>query len=147
MERTATERGKPFRQAAAQSVLSDRPATSMSISLLHEDGNVYRIEMSGLLRQSEFQRCEGELADEMRRAGSVRLLFVLRDFEGWEKQGDWNDLTFYVKHGGQIERIAIVADDRWRNQALLFAAAGLRRAPVEFFAENDLAGARKWVAE
>lgn len=118
----------------------------MSISLLHEEANVYRIEMSGLLRQAEFQRCESELADQMR-GGSVRLLFVLRDFEGWEKQGAWNDLTFYVKHGGQIERIAIVADERWRNQALLFAAAGLRSAPVEFFAQNDLAGARKWVSE
>jgi hypothetical protein len=118
----------------------------MSISLQHEDGNVYRIEMSGVLRQAEFQRCEGELADQMRRNASVRLLFVIREFEGWEKEAAWNDLTFYVKHGGQIERIAIVADERWRNQALLFAASGLRRAPVEFFAQNDLASARKWVS-
>jgi len=118
----------------------------MSISLQHEDGNVYRIEMSGLLRQAEFQRCEGELADRMEQNASVRLLFVMRDFEGWERQGAWNDLTFFVKHGGQIERIAIVADEQWRNQALLFAAAGLRRAPVEFFAQNDLASARKWVS-
>ena len=82
----------------------------------------------------------------MGQSASVRLLFVMRDFEGWDRQGAWNDLTFFVKHGGQIERIAIVADEQWRNQALLFAAAGLRRAPVEFFAQNDLASARKWIS-
>src|SRR5262245_61279924 len=112
----------------------------MSISLQHERDNLYRVEMSGLLRRAEFERCETALADEMRRAGPVRLLFVLDAFEGWETHAAWNDLTFYVKHGGEIERIAIVADERWRNQALIFAAAGLRRAPVEFFSKDDLAG-------
>jgi hypothetical protein len=119
----------------------------MSISLQHERENLYRVEMSGKLRKQEFERCERELAAEMKRGGPVRLLFVLKDFEGWENQAAWNDLTFYVKHGGQIERIAIVADEQWRNQALLFAAAGLRRAPVEFFSQDDLAQARTWLSE
>jgi hypothetical protein len=119
----------------------------MSISLQHESDNLYRVDLSGILRKKEFERCEIALSDEMRRTGPVKLLFVLKDFEGWETQAAWNDLTFYVKHGGQIERIAIVADERWRNQALLFAAAGLRRAPVEFFSQDNLAGARTWLAE
>jgi SpoIIAA-like len=119
----------------------------MSIALQHERENLYRVEMSGKLRKQEFERCEVELADAMKRVGPVRLLFVLKDFDGWENQAAWNDLTFYVKHGGQIERIAIVADERWRNQALLFAAAGLRRAPVEFFSHDHLAQARTWLSE
>ena len=119
----------------------------MSISLQHESGNLYRVEMSGKLGKTEFERCETALAEEMRKTGPVRLLFVLKDFDGWETQGAWNDLTFYVKHGGQIERIAIVADEQWRNQALLFAAAGLRRAPVEFFSHDNVAGAKTWLAQ
>lgn len=119
----------------------------MSISIDHERENVYRVDVSGILRHKEFEDCGIALADEMRRAGAVRLLFVLDAFEGWETQGAWNDLTFYVKHGGQIERIAIVADERWRNQALLFAAAGLRQAPVEFFSRDNVAGARTWLSQ
>jgi hypothetical protein len=118
----------------------------MSISLHHERDNVFRVEMSGTLRKKEFESCETELAEQMRSTGPVRLLFVLKDFVGWENQAAWNDLTFYVKHGGQIERIAIVAEEQWRNQALLFAAAGLRRAPVEFFPQDNLAQARTWLS-
>ena len=55
-------------------------------------------------------------------------------------------MTFYVKHGDSIERIAIVGDERWRGEALMFAAADLRRAPVEFFAESALAEARAWLS-
>ena len=117
----------------------------MSLSVQHERDNIYRLEMSGVLRKADFEECEMVLASEMRRIGQVRLLFVLRDFEGWEPHTDWNDLTFYVKHGDHIERIAIVGADRWRSETMMFAAAGLRRAPVKFFSE-DLAGARTWLS-
>ena len=76
----------------------------------------------------------------------MRLLFVLADFEGWHPHDDWKDLTFYVTHGNQIERIAIVGDERWRSESLMFAGADLRTAPVEFFADDDLAGARAWLS-
>jgi SpoIIAA-like len=118
----------------------------MSISMQHERDNVYQLEMSGLLRKADFERCEKELAGELRRVGRVKLLFMLKDFQGWEPHEDWNDLTFYVKHGDAIERIAIVGDARWRSEAMMFAAAGLRRASVQFFPENELASARAWLS-
>ena len=117
----------------------------MSLSMQHERDNIYRLEMSGFLRKADFEECETVLASELRRVGQVRLLFVLRDFEGWEPHTGWNDLTFYVKHCDNIERIAIVGDDRWRSETMMFAAAGLRTAPVKFFSE-DLAGARTWLS-
>jgi stage II sporulation SpoAA-like protein len=49
-------------------------------------------------------------------------------------------------HGDRIERIAIVRPERWRNEALMFAGADLRKAPVEFFGEKALANARTWLS-
>jgi hypothetical protein len=118
----------------------------MPISLHPESETVYRVEMSGLLRKEELDRCQATLSGEMRRVGHVHLLILLRDFAGWAAHPDWNDLTFYVQHGDAIERIAIVGEPRWESQALMFAAAGLRKAPVEFFAQADLAAARAWLA-
>jgi hypothetical protein len=118
----------------------------MSIAMQHEHDNVYRVEMSGRLQKADLQQCEAALADEMRRVGHVKLLFVLENFEGWEPGSDWNDLSFYVRHGDAIDRIAIVGDPRWQSEALMFAAAGLRRAPVEFFGNADLAAARSWLS-
>lgn len=118
----------------------------MPISLEDEGNKTYRLDMSGVLRKADLDRSQVELVMEMRRVGSVKLLCVLKDFQGWEPHSGWNDLTFYVKHGGAIDRIAIVGDEQWRTEALMFAAAGLRRGPVQYFTDAELAAARTWLA-
>ena len=117
----------------------------MPISMEHEGNNVFRLDVRGTLRLVEFETCQERLIAEMTRIGPIRLLFVLEEFEGWEPHAGWSDLSFYVKHGDKIERIAIVGPERWRSEALMFAAADLRKAPVEFFAEGDVAEARAWL--
>ena len=118
----------------------------MPISMQHERDNIYRLEVSGVLKKSDLDRSQALLVAEMDRIGSTRLLFILKDFKGWEANPNWGDLTFYVKHGESIERIAIVGDQRWRDEALMFASADLRRAPVEFFSESGAAEARAWLS-
>ena len=102
--------------------------------------------MRGMVRKAEFDHSQSQLAGEMSRQ-PVRLLFILDGFEGWDPRDDWSDLTFYVKYGDSIERIAIVGDERWRSEALMFAGADLRRAPVEYFASSssDDGAARAWL--
>ena len=118
----------------------------MPMTVRHERDDVYRVEVNGLLRSSEFEHCQGVLQAEIDRVGPVRLLFVLDGFEGWEPSDDWRDLSFYVSHGARIARIAIVGDERWRSESLMFASADLRKAPVEFFTPEQLAGARYWLS-
>ena len=118
----------------------------MPIALLHERNNTYRMEISGLMLRADYGRTEAELTRVLETAGTVRLLCVLKGFEGWETGVDWSNLTFYVTHGDSIERIAIVGDERWRSLTLMFAGADLRRAAVEFFPGNAVAEARGWLS-
>jgi SpoIIAA-like len=121
-------------------------SADMPIALDHESDNTYRLDIRGLLRRAELAKCEDDLSKELDRVGSARLLCVLTDFQGWEQHADWNDLGFYVKYGDAIERIAIVGDERWRDLTMMFANADLRRAPVEFFPEHEMARARTWLS-
>lgn len=118
----------------------------MPICLERERGNVYRVDVRGMLRRSDLERCQEQLAGEMSRGGPVRLLFVLDGFEGWEPDARWNDLSFYVRHGDAIERIAILGPERWRDLTMMFAGADLRKAPVEFFREGADGEARAWLS-
>ena len=119
----------------------------MPIELHHERDNIFRIELKAKLRQAEFQHCQAQILHEVSRLGPVRLLFVLDGFEGWDSQDNWSDLSFFVRHGDSIARIAIVGNERWRDLALMFAAADLRKAPVEYFGETDLVTARSWLSQ
>ena len=118
----------------------------MSIAMHHEGANVYRLEIRGILQKTDLERCQDALVVQMGRTGPVRLLFLLEGFEGWAPKDNWRDLSFYVTHGDTIERIAIVGDERWRSETLMFAGADLRKGPVEFFPGRAIAAARAWLA-
>jgi hypothetical protein len=113
--------------------------------MVPEGGKVFRLEIRGRLQKGEMDRCQDELIAEMGESGTVRLLVVLEAFEGWDSRDRWDDLSFYMKHGDQIERIALVSEPRWQSEALMFASADLRKAPVEWFSNEALAKARAWL--
>ncbi len=117
----------------------------MPIAMHPESANVYRVEIRGVMRKVDLDKCLEALAAEMPRIGAVRILFVLIGFQGWQSGDDWGDLAFYLAHGDSIERIAIVGPEQWRGEALMFASAGLRKAPVTFFTSGAMADARQWL--
>jgi hypothetical protein len=117
----------------------------MPIAIQHERDNLYRVDVHGTLRKAELEQGQADLVVQMDRIGPVRLMFVLNQFEGWDTRDNWSDLSFYATAGQTIERIAIVGDERWRSEALMFAGADLRRAPVEFFTAKAVTDARAWL--
>jgi len=124
-----------------------RSAAVMPVRIDRERGDVYRLHITGLLRKPELDDAQRTLLGGMEHdaTAAVRLLVVLEDFQGWEVDASWHDLTFYVRHGDRLARIAIVGEERWRGHALLFAAADLRKGPVEFFTPDAMAAARAWL--
>jgi hypothetical protein len=118
----------------------------VSATLRHESGNTYRLDISGMLSRRELDAVEQAAADAITRGGRIRLLVVLDGFAGWEQGMSWRDMGFYVRHGDDVERIAIVGDETWRSEALMFAGADLRKAAVEYFPSSDRARATAWLA-
>src|SRR3974390_686951 len=105
----------------------------MPINVQRESSNIYRMQISGVLRKSELDKVQALAAEEITRSGGIRLLFVLDQFQGWEKGADWSDLSFYLEHGDDIEKIAIVCDEKFRDGAMAFAGAGMRKGEVRYF--------------
>src|SRR5690242_16469943 len=117
----------------------------MPAEIKFEPNDVCVLRINGVLKESEFQARQSELAREFETGITVRLLAILEDFQGWEWDADWDDLEFLFSHSGKITKIAIVAEQRWEMDALAFAGAGIRSAPVKLFPPNELAKARQWL--
>ena len=115
--------------------------------IMHDDGgNLVRIDIRGMLHKADFTRCEEEMKARIARVGPVKVLFVLDRFTGWNPTDRWSDLSFYATHGDAIQRIAIVGDERWRSETLMFAGADLRKGPVMFFPTAHAPVAHAWLA-
>ena len=119
----------------------------MPATLDFEADDVCVLRVSGTLKQAEFAEKQDLLAKKIDAGAKPRLLVISENFEGWERNTDWNDLDFLIAYSGAIAKIAIVAEPRWDAHALAFAGAGVRRAPVKIFLPDQLAEARTWLAE
>ena len=117
----------------------------MPIEIEYEPNDIYVLRISGTLKQREIAAEQADIARRIDSGSKPRVLVIGEKFEGWERGADWNDLDFMISHGGEIAKIAIVAEPRWEVQALAFAGAGVRRAPVRFFPPDELSVARAWL--
>jgi len=112
-----------------------------------EPGDICVLRISGLLKYSEWAAEQSGIAARIEAGARPRLLAIFDDFAGWERDPNWNDLEFFMAHGDEIARIALVAEPQWEERAVAFAGGGLRRAPVKFFRPDELAEARAWLTE
>jgi hypothetical protein len=51
-----------------------------------------------------------------------------------------------MEEGQRIEKMAIVGDEKWRDETLVFTGKGFRPTAIEFFPTSRLAEARRWLA-
>ena len=119
----------------------------MPASMRHESDNLYRVHISGVLSKTELENAQAVAAKEIKRLGKIKLLFVLEQFQGWERGADWGDVTFFTTYDKHIEKIAIVGEEKWRDHGLAFAGAGIRKAAVRFFPPAEIARARAWLLQ
>jgi hypothetical protein len=119
----------------------------MPATILREKNNLYVLHISGKLQRSEFGSVADKTAHEIDSGAQPRILAILKNFEGWERGADWGSMEFLFSHGNEIAKIAILGEPRWETEALAFAGAGFRRAPVKFFPSDQEPQARAWLAE
>jgi hypothetical protein len=118
----------------------------MPASIQRESANTYVLRLSGTVLGSEFGNVQSAMTGDIDAGVRPRILALLEDFEGWERGAEWGELEFIFSHSNEIAKIAIVGEPRWEREALAFAGAGIRKAPVKFFPTGQLNEARAWLA-
>jgi len=119
----------------------------MSANLEQDSDRLCILRVGGELKKSELDTVESEFVEKIANAGTIKLLVLLENFSGWERNEAWGDTDFFFSHRDEFEKIAVVGQPQWEAQVLAFTGAGLRKGPVKFFPETGEAEARAWLAE
>ena len=61
------------------------------------------------------------------------------------KKDDWGDMAFLMEYGDSVTKMAIVGEERWKENAFVFAGKGLRETEIEFFTRDKLDEAEGWI--
>lgn len=117
----------------------------MSITISKESENFFVVTIQDLYTYDDQKEIEKHGGGDNNPDQKVKILVLAEEFSGWGKEGDWGDLTFMYGHDAQIEKIAVVAEDKWEDDILMFLGAGRRQAAVEFFSTGETQAARDWL--
>lgn len=83
--------------------------------IIPEAGNVVRVKVSGKLTQADYDELIPSWEQVIARHGSMRMLFEMENFRGWEPSAAWDDFPFGWAHGKKVERIAMVGEKTWQE--------------------------------
>ena len=127
-----------------------QPTRDKELNRMHkiipEKGNLVRVEVSGQLTQDDYDALVPSWRATIARHGTMRMLFVMRDFEGWTPQAAWEDFRFDLKHHQQVERIAMVGEKQWQHW-MTKIASWFVDPEVRYFDATQENEAESWVRE
>lgn len=119
----------------------------MPINWEQESTDTLVIRLSGKLTRSEMQACHRGLAPIIQAHGNMHLLVILENFKGWDARDEWEDTSFPDENDPYLVRLAFVGDEKWRDELLIFALAGLRPVEICYFLSDQETTAREWLAD
>lgn len=114
--------------------------------LEHEQGNFVRIIVSERLTNEDYERLHPELDAEIERHGEVRLVWDMRDFEGWTPGALWEDAKLDLRHNSDVSRLAMIGETRWQEWMARLTKP-FDHAQVHYFDAADRETAYEWIRE
>ena len=118
----------------------------MAVDQLSSSKPILCFKITGTLTRAEVAWLQAKAVAGIRSWGKVRALAILEDFEGWKKEPGWDDTSFSNEHDRNIEKMAIVGPEQWRDWACAFAGKGFRSVEVQYFVPSQLERAKDWLS-
>ena len=106
--------------------------------------DVVHIEVSKKLTRADYDELIPSWKEMIAQEGALRMVFIMKDFEGWEPGAAWQDLQFDLEYASKIDRVAMVGDKRWEKW-LTKLASFFVKADVKYFDATELSAAEQWI--
>ncbi len=115
---------------------------------VHEkaEGRILEVPVTGKLTREDYEHFTPKIEQRIEQHGKVRLLLHMQDFEGWDAGALWEDIKFDVKHFNDVERLAMVGENKWQKGMSAFSKP-FTTATVRYFDKSELEEARQWISE
>ncbi len=102
---------------------------------------------SGLLTDNDYKNfLIPQVREVLQAHPSVRLLFLLEGFRGWELQAAWDELLFGLEINARVERVAVIGDQEWERWMAKLATP-FSHGEVQYFDLNQVTQAWEWLSQ
>ncbi len=107
-------------------------------------GNIIGFKLHGRLTDSEFQAFAEEISTAIADKGKIRLLMIVDYPQNFELKAAWDDLVLWIKHIGDIERLAIIGQKEWEKWLVLLEKPFIH-TEVKYYKTSNIKDAWDWI--
>jgi hypothetical protein len=118
--------------------------SALTLKEAHE-GRVLEVELTGKLTADDYQQFVPVVERLIRQHGKIRMLVNMHDFHGWSSGALWQDIKFDLKHFSDIERVAMIGENKWQHGMAVFCKP-FTAAEVRYFDRSAIDEAQAWLA-
>ena len=103
--------------------------------------------VSGVITPQKVAEAQQKILAAGRPGAKFRGLILAEAFQGWAPgfDGGLGEVERMVAVDEVVERMAVVAFDKWHENLRLFMGGWMRKAELKFFAMQDVEKARAWL--
>lgn len=116
------------------------------IDIRHLEANIVAVTASGMLTAEDYETLTPRLEQEAEQHDSLRLVWEMRDFEGWQPGALWEDAKLDAELNREVSKLAMIGEAKWQDWMTQltkpFAAGELR-----YFDENERDAAYAWIRQ
>ena len=117
----------------------------MSVELKELDnGKLLEVHLTGKLLKTDYETLLPAVERLVKQHGKLLMLVEFNDFHGWTGSALWEDIKFDAKHFNDIERLAIIGENKWEKVMAAFCKP-FTTAKVRYFDHTHRAEAREWL--
>ena len=118
----------------------------MSFELIKKQEQEIWMKISGQVSVEDYQQVQSLILSSLAAYNDCRMVVILEDFKGWSKDERWDDILFMQEHQDKVKKIAIVGDEKWKDEFYMFVGKSFRSTGIEFFPEDQLKQATLWLS-
>lgn len=116
------------------------------IDIQHLEDNIIAVTASGTLTEEDYETLTPRLEREAEQHDSVRLVWEMKGFEGWQPGALWEDAKLDTQLNSEVSKIAMIGEAKWHDWMTQlskpFAAGELR-----YFDETERDAAYTWIRD
>jgi hypothetical protein len=121
---------------------------SMSIALDFTNPKIVVARVSETLHHDDANEQKKAVVEHIAKNGTFKILVILEDsFTSIDPDGDWFDNSDDEIIQENVEQIAVIGDEKWQDNAVLFFLSGALPIPIKFFKNDQQDFARAWLGD
>jgi len=119
----------------------------MPLEVMELIRGVVSVKIIGELKKSDLDQMRAAILQGIKQWSRIRLHVIVENFTGCEASADGNDVQVLEEHGRNIEKVAILGEEQWRNGVCALIGKAFQLTPIEYYSPFDRARAIAWLTE